>query len=246
MAEKNIDLENTYKEIDRLLEKTNDRSDGSNRKKAYDLLKSYYSENAQNYEYLWHLAYVTYVYMQTCVLSDKAKHKELCFEAKDYAFAALALNDNDPDVHKYCSMTLGTANDYLSINEKIKNGHAMKHHLDEALKLRPNDSTLHHLYGRWAFNVAELGWLERKIAATLYSTPPVATYKEALDQFLEAERLNPDSWKENQLFIAICYDHLGQKEKSKEWLEMATRIPNLSPDDEAADKEIKRLLKKYK
>jgi len=249
MADTNIadgkeNMDTIYEQAFRLVEKENDRPDGSNRKEAYEMLKKYYPENTQNYAYLWRLSRLTYIYMQTFVISDKNRHKELCFEAKNYAFAALALNDQDPEVHKYCSMTLGTVNDYVGTDEKIKNGHAMKHHLDEALKLRPDDSTLHHMYGRWAYGVAGLSWIERKIAAALYSTPPVATYDEAVKEFLEAEKLNPDSWKENQLYISLCYDHLGDKTKKKEWLQRADRISNLSPDDEAADKEIKRLLKK--
>jgi len=239
-----VDLQALYHEAGELLEKDKEYPDGSNRKRAYELLKEQYASNTQNYEYLWRLARATYLYMQNFFLTDKNRHKELCFEAKGYAFDALALNEDDPDVHKWCAMTVGTANDYAGTNEKIKNGHTMKHHIDESLKRRPDDRTVHHLLGRWCYNVAALSWLERKVASALFSTPPESSYEEALKSFLEAERLCPD-WKENELYIALCYEHMKDKAKAKEWLQRAERIPIVSPDDEAADKEIKKLLAKY-
>jgi hypothetical protein len=47
-----------------------------------------------------------------------------------------------------------------------------------------------------------LSWIERKVAATLFATPPTATIEEALEHFLEAENLDPGKWKENMLYIA--------------------------------------------
>jgi len=239
-----VDLQALFKEVTELLEKDEEYPDGSNRKRAYEMLKEHYSSNTQNYEYLWRLSRSTYLYMQNFMLTDKNRHKELCAEAKGYAFDALALNDDDADVHKWCAMALGTSNDYAGTNEKIKNGHAMKHHIDEALKRRPTDRTLHHLLGRWCYNVAALSWLERKVASALFATPPESSYDDALKSFLEAERLQPN-WKENELYIALCYEQLKDKAKAKEWLQKGASIPIVSTDDEAADKEIKKLLAKY-
>jgi len=234
-----------FEEVTKLLDSDEDYPDGSNRKRAYEMLKEHYSSNTQNCEYLWRLARATYLYMQNFMLTDKEKHKALCNEAKGYAQDALELNNDDPDAHKWCAMTIGTSNDYAGTNEKIKNGHAMKHHIDEALKRRPEDRTLHHLLGRWCYNVAALSWLERKVASALFSTPPEATYDDALKSFLEAERLTPSDWKENRLYVALCYEQLKDKVKVKEWLQKADQIPIVSTDDEAAGKEIKKLLAKY-
>jgi len=239
------DVQELIKESTALLEKDKEYPDGSNRKQAHEKLKAHYEQYKNHCEFQWRLSRATYLYMQTFVLTDKTKHKELCAEAKRYAFEALALNGNDPDAHKFCAMTLGTSNEYAGTNEKIKNGHAMKHHLDEALKGRPEDRTVHHLLGRWCYNVAALSWLERKVAAALFSSPPESSYEEALKHFMEVERLTPDSWKENQLYVALCHEQLRDKAKAKEWLQRAERIPIVSADDEAADKEIKRLLSKY-
>lgn len=46
------------------------------------------------------------------------------------------------------------------------------------------------------------------MASTLFASPPSASLPEAIDHFLQAERLKPDGWKENRLFIAKC--HIGK------------------------------------
>ena len=54
-------------------------------------------------------------------------------------------------------------------------------------------------------SVVQLSWIERKMAATLFASPPTASLPEAITHFLQAERLKPDGWKENRLFIAKCF-----------------------------------------
>lgn len=57
--------------------------------------------------------------------------------------------------------------------------------MDEALKETPEDRTLLHLHGRWCYNVAELSWMERKLASALFGEPPKSNYDEALESFLQ-------------------------------------------------------------
>ena len=43
------------------------------------------------------------------------------------------------------------------------------------------------------------------MASTLFASPPSASLPEAITHFLQAEKLKPDGWKENRLFIAKCF-----------------------------------------
>lgn len=51
------------------------------------------------------------------------------------------------------------------------------------------ESSLLHMRGRFAFSVASLSWMERKLAATFFATPPSATFDEAIADFLEVRMI---------------------------------------------------------
>ena len=39
-------------------------------------------------------------------------------------------------------------------------------------RLDPSHATTHHVLGEWAFGVASISWVERRVAAALFATPP--------------------------------------------------------------------------
>ena len=43
---------------------------------------------------------------------------------------------------------------FQSVSEKIKGGYLFKEHIEKAINLRPSESTLYHLLGRWSFEVS--------------------------------------------------------------------------------------------
>merc|ERR1712013_723158 len=88
-------------------------------------------------------------------------------------------------------------------------------------------------------------WIERKMATTLFASPPSASLPEAIDHFLQAERLKPDGWKENRLFIAKCHIGLGDYNQAVIWLDKADSIPLASQDDKVSQQEVDELLVKY-
>ncbi|NWW41422.1 RMD1 protein, partial [Panurus biarmicus] len=47
-----------------------------------------------------------------------------------------------------------------------------------AIELNPKDATTIHLIGIWCYSFAEMPWYQRKIAATLFATPPTSTFQE--------------------------------------------------------------------
>jgi len=237
------DLETLYRRVDILLA---NEGEGAieDRRNAYELIKQYYPENQSNYVYLWRLSKATYLYGRILMDIDEPKRKELCFEAKDHAFAALALNADDADVHKWCALTIGTLTDFVSLNQRLKDGWTFKIHIDKAIELRPKDAILRHLSGRWLYEVACLSWWERKIANAIFSNVPASTYDEALEAFLEADRLKPN-WKENELYIALCHHNKGEKKAAKQYLQKARDAISESVDDVSAEKEIEKLWQEY-
>lgn len=85
----------------------------------------------------------------------------------------------------------------------MRDGLSLQEHIDRAITLNPGESTLHHLRGRFCFEVrcgaereaslptshphqvAGVSWLEKKAAAALFGSPPESTYQEALDNLMK-------------------------------------------------------------
>lgn len=95
-------------------------------------------------------------------------------------------------------------------------------------------------------SIAEISWMQRQVAKTLFGTPPSSSYEEALDHFQYAESLSPGFWKKNNLMIAKCYLHLHDPDvdNARLWLQKALAISTLTEEDEEAQAEAQALLKK--
>ncbi|XP_012524454.1 regulator of microtubule dynamics protein 1 [Monomorium pharaonis] len=155
------------------------------------------------------------------------------------------LNTSNADLYKWYAILVGVNGDLLPMAEKIQNGYRFKELVMKALEIRPDDADLHHLLGRFKYEVANLSWIERKIAATLFSEPPSASYEDAIDCFRKAEDFSVEVNLENKLFLSKCYIALGNYELACQWLEKLCDLSVTRDDDMRIQNEARQLLVKY-
>ena len=158
---------------------------------------------------LWRLCKAQFL---CSVLENQDDNKEgqhkLIMEAINSGEEALALDSKNSEAHKWFAIALGSRGEFGGVKEKILDGFEFKKHIDMAAEFNPKDHFTQHLLGRFCYEVSQLSWIERMMAATLFAAPPTASLPEAVQFFLQAERLKPEGWKENRLFLAKCY--IGQ------------------------------------
>ncbi|XP_042334100.1 regulator of microtubule dynamics protein 2 isoform X3 [Sceloporus undulatus] len=176
--EEKIDLFNLLQESDRL----HSGSDNDKRESFKLLL-----ENEEKYRncagFLWRLARA---YGDMFMLTTDAEEKKnYASEGKLVAENAISLDSSVAESHQWFAMMCGYMSQFESIQNKIKNGYLFKEHLDKAKELKPQDPFLYYLTGRWCYEVAQLSWIEKKVAAALFGTPPTSTIHEALQNFLK-------------------------------------------------------------
>ncbi|NWV15441.1 RMD2 protein, partial [Ptilonorhynchus violaceus] len=136
----------------------------------------------------------------------------------------------------------GYMSQFESVQNKIRNGYLFKEHLDKAIELKPQDPFLYYLNGRWCYSVAQLSWIEKKVAAALFGTPPTSTVEEALQNFLKAEEMHPGYSKYNYVYLAKCYKDLGQKNNALKYCDSALSILSVTNEDKEAQKDLEALL----
>ena len=90
-----------------------------------------------------------------CSTDDKLK-KDRTFTAVEYGKRALAADNNNAEAHKWMAISLGSTVEYLGVSEKIQNGFVFKEHIDFAISINPTDPLLHHLLGRFCYEVLQL------------------------------------------------------------------------------------------
>ncbi|KAJ9578255.1 hypothetical protein L9F63_005525, partial [Diploptera punctata] len=240
-TESDPELLKLLEDVDRLLKGT-----GEEKSLAYNTLMECEDKYSDRVSVLWRLAKAHHT-MATIygAEGDNDKKKEFVFQGFQYAQRALELDESDAEAHKWFAVTVGSRGEFLGTKEKIEDGYVFKNHVDTALKLRPDDPSLHHLLGRFKYEVATLSWLERKVAGTLFAELPNATYPEAIEDFMKAESLSPSPWKENRLLIAKCHINQSNYAEGVIWLDKAIEVPVISPDDESVEREVQSLLQKY-
>lgn len=67
------------------------------------------------------------------------------------------------NLYKWYAILVGVKSKFLPTKGKIENGYLFKEYVEKALELMPNDGYLHHLMGRFKYEVSELSWIEKKV-----------------------------------------------------------------------------------
>ncbi|XP_023281453.1 regulator of microtubule dynamics protein 2-like [Seriola lalandi dorsalis] len=208
----------------------------SDKRESLKILLEQREEFEQNSSFLWRLirAYCD-VHDVSSTQEEKKTHAET---GKKVGEEAVSLNPTCAESHQWYAIMCGIMAEYDTVQNKIKNGYIFKDHLDKAIELKPQDPMSYYLLGRWCYAVAQLSWLERKVAATLFGDPPSATVDDALKNFLKVEEIQPGYSKLNYVFLAKCYKDLGQTEKARKMCEAACSMNAASKEDEEAQKEL--------
>uniref|UniRef100_A0A224XIM9 Regulator of microtubule dynamics protein 1 n=1 Tax=Panstrongylus lignarius TaxID=156445 RepID=A0A224XIM9_9HEMI len=235
-----LDVEQSkYSDIDELFS-----GSPGDKTKVLGQLMDMSEQEPDNPEILWRLA-KAYHNMAIVMESegDATRHQDYIAKGLECATRCLDLNPRSADAHKWYAICIGGRSQFQGTKDKLKDGVEFRKHVEEALKLKPDDPTLHHLLGRFKYEVASLTWVERKVAGTLFGEVPYSTYPEAAESLCKADELSTTPWKENRLLLAKAYLKMQDYPAFMKWLELADKVEVLSREDREAETEIKALQK---
>ncbi|XP_034964163.2 regulator of microtubule dynamics protein 2 isoform X2 [Zootoca vivipara] len=196
-------------------------------------------ENEEKYRnhtgFLWRLARA---YGDMFAITTEAEEKKnYASKGKLVSENAVNLDPSSAESHQWFAMMCGYMSQFESVQNKIRNGYLFKEHLDKAIELKPQDPLLYYLTGRWCYEVAQLSWIEKKVAAALFGTPPTSTIHEALQNFLKVPGV-----MFSLLSPVQCYKDLGQRTNALKFCETASSILSVTKEDKEADEDLETLL----
>lgn len=225
-----------------LLKEADAMYEAGNKKEVKKLLEGKFTENP---EVLWRLARSYYDTAEEMPAASKLDRKRICEKAMEVITQALEKSDGSFAVHKWYGIILNKSAEYQGTSATIQSSFIVKEHWEKAAALNPKDPTSCSLLGEWHFSVAGITGLKRSLAATLFATPPTATYAQALEYFLRAEAIQAGFWLKNQLNIAKCYIEEKDMGNAKMWLsKLVNEGKVVTSEDRATVAEAKRLLGK--
>ena len=109
---------------------------------------------------------------------------------------------------------------------KILSSVSIKKHFGLAAELDPLDAHAHLLLGRFAFEIANVSWFEKKAAAALFASLPENTFDEAYAHCIEAERLYKGMSPQNKHLLAQCCAKMSpaRKDEARKWRDECIRM----------------------
>lgn len=202
-------------------------------------------EHPDDLELYWRLVQACLVLADSFEkVKNKAQAKKYTEQSLEFAKKAVQLGPKSLQAHKWYCASVGRIAPLVGTKERIKFGHEFKEHRDIAVEVDPNDQLMHHMYGRWCYEVASLSFFERKIAESFFAKPPEATYDEALESLQKAHGLKQE-WKSNHMWLAKVFIALKKYPEASKWIDSGLSFPVQSEDDAVSQIELKGLEKSY-
>lgn len=155
---------------------------------------------------------------------ENAPAAQLIREAFALVAEAVVQDDNSSAAHKWMAILLDKKAELDGIKERIKQLDTVKAHMVRSRDLYPDDPTIWHMLGTFAFSLADMAWYQRKIVSAIFATPPSGTYEEALESSLRAEEKKANFYTPNLVLIGKCYLRLKDNAKAKEYLTRAANV----------------------
>ncbi|KAL7296348.1 hypothetical protein TKK_0010362 [Trichogramma kaykai] len=226
-----------------LLELDKENEDPNSHEVLYIKLKNLLTENSNDVEIVWRFARACYN-MYNAQKDNPEKAKAYLFEGCEACEKVIHICH--AKLYKWYAIMVGLKCTFLPTREKIEAGYQYQDYVLKALELDPNDCYLHHLLGRFKYELSGLSWIERKVAATLFSEVPSATFEDAIPHFETADKLGQKHHFENSLLLSKCYIAMEKYSEAIPWLKKISKCPDSNTDEETKYQiEANKLLEKY-
>jgi len=207
----------------------------------YEIMSKLYDEEPTNPDIVWRFARACFDKHE--LESDAQAKADFLEKGKNLIESALVLpgGTENAGVYKWRAIFIAEASRSKSPKERIALAFEIKTNAERAMQLDPSDGVPCFILGNWCYEVANISWIQRKVAAAIFATPPTATYDDAIAHFLKCEELTPD-FKRNRYGLVQCYEAKADKANAKLWAHRAVEVKVISRADAEIDQKLQHYL----
>ncbi len=207
---------------------------------AQKLYRDILDKEPENYKALWRASFLCSRVGNR--FNNEDDQKEYFNRGIDLAERALEVDSTDAQSHFVMSVAMGRKALISGARERVAASRAIKKHVDKALEFDENHAGAWHVLGRWHFKVANLSWVERTAANTLFGgIPGDATNQKAADAIQKAIDFNDN----NILYyfdLAKVYEEMGHDQQAVAVCESAVELESRTPDDPMLKEQCRKLI----
>ena len=222
-----------------LIDKSDVTHDDDDYAATYALLQQAEELEADNFEVIWRLARAHFDFSDNS--EDETVISENIYAGMDYAKQALDMDSTRAESHKWYGILIARVGELEGKKQTIINSYEVEKHTLKAIELDPEDDGNYHVMGRWNYKLADLSWVERKIAGIIYATPPQASFEDARHFFGKAIELEPNDIR-NHVWLGKTYVALDDIEAAKNSYNASLAITAENDSDRILQKEAQELL----
>ena len=199
--------------------------------------------NPGNADLNWKMARLQVSLGEAVPPGNKDARMQHYHKAAEYARTCITLDSLNSNGHTWLAASLGLMADKTGTKEKLKRAKEVKHELDTALRLNPNDETALSILGSYYREAAKIGWFKRMIGNAFLGEVPKGDYTLSEKAFRKAISIDSRIIRNYHELALICIDS-GNKEEAITLMKTALEKPILFETDKIRIEQMRTLLKK--
>ncbi|HKK44657.1 MAG TPA: tetratricopeptide repeat protein [Balneolaceae bacterium] len=206
---------------------------------ALEVYKQILKQHPNDYQALWR---TSFLYSRIGNRQDDKDEKKAYFnEAINLAQRALKIDSTDTQSNFVMAVAMGRKALISGAKARVAASRDIKKYAELAIKYDSTNAGAWHVLGRWHLKVANLSWIERMAANTLFGGIPKASNQKAEEYIKKAIQLN-GKYILYYHDLARVYKEMGQDQKAINTCQTALNIPKLTPDDDRLKQECRDLI----
>lgn len=210
---------------------------------ALEAYEQILENDPDNFEALWRASFLNSRIGNRREGEDR--QREYYNRAINLAEQSLNVDSTNAQSHFVMSVAMGRKALIAGARDRVAASRDIKRHVDRALAHDSTHAGSWHVLGRWHYKVANLSFVERLAANTLFGGIPGDASNEKAAKFIErAIELN-DQYVLYYHDLAMVYDEMGETQRAIEACQNALELESLSPDDAIFKEECREWIKDW-